>query len=373
MRIFDTFMFDGELTLLRYRLAEIYDLVDYFVLVEARRTYSNQPKPLIFAAQRAEFAWAAAKIRSVALDGLGGPGLSARERAACQRNATLLALRDATPDDVVLLLDADEIPSRSFLLQVRSAAVTLPCRLAMTRHYEFLDALAPASPCCPPTSSDAKLAILRRPRPESWDKLGSTWFGQSGVAVTYADLTDHTSNPVRDRTAFSLRFGSSVSRIAPCAGRHLSAVDPASRLEHKLPRVFHTEHAIAHSRSSLHLARCRKYGVHHSGWWYSETPRGTLPADLARLAASSAELRSNYSLRPMLLRRLVCAWAWLRLWKRLPACAVTLVDRYFAASMVLLGGPLLALNMLRSLDLRFVRRLRRNWQLPRTFARPDNR
>ena len=373
MRIFDTFMFDGELTLLRYRLAEIYDLVDYFVLVEARRTYSNQPKPLIFTTQQAEFAWAAAKIRVVDLDGLGGPHLSARERAACQRNATLLALRDATPDDVILLLDADEIPSRSFLLQVRSGAVTLPCRMAMTRHYEFLEAIAPASPCCRPTSSDAMKTVLRRPRPESWDELGSTWFGQSGVAVTYGNLTDHSGNPACDRTAFSLRFGSSVSRVAPCAGRHLSAVDPATRLECKLPRVFHTEHAIAHYRSALHLARCRKYGVHHSGWWYSETPRGTLPADLARLASSSAELTPNDSFRPMLLRRLVCAWAWLRLWKRLPSSAVAIVDRYFAASMILLGLPLLALNVLRSLDLRFARRLTRNWRLPRTPARPDNR
>jgi len=373
MRIFDTFMFDGELTLLRYRLAEIYDLVDYFVLVEARRTYSNQPKPLIFTAQQSEFAWAAAKMRVVALDGLGGPRLSARERAAVQRNATLLALRDAAPEDVVLLLDADEIPSRNFLLQVRSGAIVMPCRMAMTRHYELLDALAPASPCCPPPDSQAILTALRRPRPGSWSELGSTWFGHSGVAVTYHDLSDRTGSRAHNNTAFSMRFGSSISRVAPCAGRHLSAVDPAARLECKLPRVFHTEHAIERSRSAVHLARCRKYGVHHSGWWYSEIPPGVLPADLARLASASAVLRSNHSFRPMWLRRLVCAWAWLRLWERLPNSVVRIIDRYFAASMFLLGAPLLALDVLRSVEFRLARRLTRSWRLPRTLARSGNR
>ena len=371
MRIFDTFMFDGELTLLRYRLAEIYDLVDYFVLVEARSTYSNRSKPLIFTAHRDEFAWAAAKMRVVALDGLGGPALSARERADCQRNATLLALRDAAPDDVVLLLDADEIPSRSFLLAVRSGSVATPCRLAMTRHYEYLDTLAPASPCCLPSEPDAS-GVLRGPRPGCWDELDNRWFGRSGVAVTYRDLMDHAGHPVNRATPYSLRFGSSISLVAPSAGRHLSAVDPAARLGHKLPRVFHTEHAMGRSRSAVHLARCRRYGVHHSGWWYSETPTGALPEDLARLASSCAELRRNASFQPRVLRRLVRAWAWLRLWDRIPETVVMTIDRYFAVSMVLLGAPLLALEALRSSNVRLAPWLTRNWRLPRTLGQPGN-
>jgi hypothetical protein len=52
MRIFDTFPFDGELDLLEHRLAETYDLVDAFVLVEAAQTYSGAPKELTFAANR---------------------------------------------------------------------------------------------------------------------------------------------------------------------------------------------------------------------------------------------------------------------------------------------------------------------------------
>jgi hypothetical protein len=191
--------------------------------------------------------------------------------------------------------------------------------------------------------------------------------------VTYQILTDRTDSGSHDKTAFSLRFGASISRVAPCAGRHLSAVDPAARLECKLPRVFHTEHAIDRSRSAVHLARCRKYGVHHSGWWYSETPQGALPADLARLASYSAALRPNDSFRPMLLRRLVCSWAWLRLWERVPNSVVRTIDRYFTASMFLLGVPLLALDVLRSMDFRFARRLTRNWRLPRTRARSGNR
>ena len=53
MRIFDTFPFDGELALLEHRLAETYELVDVFVLVEAAETYSGAAKELTFARHRA--------------------------------------------------------------------------------------------------------------------------------------------------------------------------------------------------------------------------------------------------------------------------------------------------------------------------------
>ena len=52
MRIFDTFLFDGELSLLAHRLAETSDLVDVYVLVEAGETFRGEAKRLAFAEAR---------------------------------------------------------------------------------------------------------------------------------------------------------------------------------------------------------------------------------------------------------------------------------------------------------------------------------
>lgn len=347
MRIFDTFMFDGELILLRHRLAELHDLVDFFVLVEADRTYTNQVKSLVFAAHRSEFQWAAPKLRPVALANLGGAALSPRERAALQRNAVCFALRDAAPDDVVLLLDVDEIPSRAFLLRLRGNAIDLPCRLEMTRHYAFLNVIAPASPCCPTSDPSRSNQALRAAHPGIWDRLGQPWLGYSGVAVRYGEFAGNHGQSV-GAGAFSLRFGSGITAIAPRAGRHLCAVDPSSSIGRKLPRAFHTEHASRRSMSEEHLGRCRRYGVHHLGWWCSEIPAGPLPQELARLATAHPELVRDRSFGPRLLRQIICAWGWLRLSHKLSDELVSLIDRRFSVSMCILGVPLLLLQLARS-------------------------
>ena len=126
MRIFDTFPFDGELDLLEYRLRETFDLVDHFVLVEAGETYRGGAKGLAFAEHEQRFGWARSKIRHVRLAALGSSTAAPRERAAVQRNAARLALADAAPDDVVLLLDVDEVPSRSVPGWLRAEGLDRP-------------------------------------------------------------------------------------------------------------------------------------------------------------------------------------------------------------------------------------------------------
>jgi beta-1,4-mannosyl-glycoprotein beta-1,4-N-acetylglucosaminyltransferase len=119
--IFDCFTFLNELDLLEIRLRLLDDVVDYFVLVEAARTFSNQPKPLHYAANRERFArWNDRIIHVEAtLDGSGldfsrpaswdprrGPWqLEWTQRDSMSEIRTLL-----TTDDTVLISDADEIP-----------------------------------------------------------------------------------------------------------------------------------------------------------------------------------------------------------------------------------------------------------------------
>ena len=309
MRIFDTFPFDGELDLLEHRLAENYDDVDAFVLVEAAETYSGRPKELTFAEHRDRFAWAAPKLRTISLDSLGGPDREPRERAAIQRDAVRVALRDAEPDDVVLLLDADEIVSRSLLRRLRENGVDRPHRILMTRHYEHPDALAPASPCCP--SDD----VVPYVHPGRWESLDPRWFSSSGVAVPFRALAS--------TNAFSLRFGAIDAAPLAGGGRHFSSVDPSTRLERKLHRVFHTEWSGDRETAPAHLERFRRHGVHHRGWWYAERPEGDPPNDVRRLMARIGE---SASFPPLWRRRIVRAWARMRLMRAIPDRLVAWID-----------------------------------------------
>ena len=341
MRIFDTFPFDGELDLLAHHLAEVHDLVDVFVIAEAGQTYQGEAKPCTFAAHRERFAWARGKIRHVKLDRLGDPRRTPRQRAAIQRDAIHLALHDAEPDDVVLLLDVDEVPSRSLLQRLRAGGLDRPRRLQMTRHYERLDAVAPGSPCCPAHGDDVT-AVRRRARPGAWDGLDDRWRGQSGVAVRAREIT------ASGGSLFSLRFGHIDAAPMRDAGRHFSSVDPSARLERKLGRVFHDEWAGDRAMRPDHLYRCRAHGVHHRGWWYSEHPDGPLPDDLRRLADRLHDAADRGAFPPFWRRRLVRAWAELRLTPSLPDAVVALVDRYFDRWVPLTAVPLLIADVLQA-------------------------
>ena len=48
MKIIDCFMFYNELDILKIRLEELYNVVDYIIIIEATITHNNTPKPLYF-------------------------------------------------------------------------------------------------------------------------------------------------------------------------------------------------------------------------------------------------------------------------------------------------------------------------------------
>ena len=48
MKIIDCFIFYNELKMLTYRLSILYDIVDFFILVEANQTFMGHPKPLFY-------------------------------------------------------------------------------------------------------------------------------------------------------------------------------------------------------------------------------------------------------------------------------------------------------------------------------------
>ncbi len=116
-RIFDCFQFYNELDLLEIRLAELYLVVDRFVLVEATYTHAGAAKPLHYADNRARFAAYADKIVHIVV--AEDPGGFAWNREAYQRDAILRGLGECRPSDMILISDADEILRASVVERLR--------------------------------------------------------------------------------------------------------------------------------------------------------------------------------------------------------------------------------------------------------------
>lgn len=112
MKVYDCFTFFNEFELLELRLESLWDLVDYFVIVEANKTHANEPKPFNFFERQKEFKKYFKKIRYVMDDSevpYSGVGDWSIENN--QRNNIIQGLQDAEPDDLIFISDVDEIPN----------------------------------------------------------------------------------------------------------------------------------------------------------------------------------------------------------------------------------------------------------------------
>lgn len=131
-RIIDCFLFNNEIDMLKLRLEELKDVVDIFVLVESKYTFSGQDKPLYFESVKDQFR--NYNIQHIILS--GPPSDNAWSNEATQRNAPLEYLKNnMLPDDVALLCDLDEIPNPVSVKSIRNNTVTAPVYFQMDFYY----------------------------------------------------------------------------------------------------------------------------------------------------------------------------------------------------------------------------------------------
>ena len=126
MKIYDCFTFYNEFELLELRLKSLWDVVDYFVIVEADRKHTNEPKPYYFWERQDEFKEFFPKIRHLPVEmtiDFKGVGDWSIENA--QRDAIIYGLEDAAPDDLILISDLDEIPAPDIFQRLRDNNLTL--------------------------------------------------------------------------------------------------------------------------------------------------------------------------------------------------------------------------------------------------------
>jgi len=108
--VYDCFPFFNELDLLEIRLNELNDVVDKFVIVEAKQRQSDcKEKPLNFLANRERFAKFEDKIIYITTN-LPIEG-DAWTRERFQRDEILKGLINCKDNDVIIISDADEIPN----------------------------------------------------------------------------------------------------------------------------------------------------------------------------------------------------------------------------------------------------------------------
>lgn len=123
--VYDCFTFFNELDVLEIRLNVLDAVVDRFVLVEAVKTHTGLPKPLYFAENQDRFARFKDRIVHVVVEDFPVPPAEYTERDTSwlrenfQRNEIIRGLKDACPDDIVVISDVDEIPDPAALDKFR--------------------------------------------------------------------------------------------------------------------------------------------------------------------------------------------------------------------------------------------------------------
>jgi len=109
MKVYDCFTFFNELDVLEFRLQEMYETTDKFIIAEANMSHSGKPKEYILLDNWERFKPYADKIVRIAVDDFPETQDSwVREKF--QRNALARGLTDLKEDDLVIVSDLDEIP-----------------------------------------------------------------------------------------------------------------------------------------------------------------------------------------------------------------------------------------------------------------------
>lgn len=140
-KIVDCFTFFNELKILEFRLEELNDYVDHFVIVEANRSHSGEIKPLFFQDNKHRFSKFLHKITHIVVDDMpydereqlphitdgelnNNYGFKAQQawvREGFQRNCIMRGVEqlNLSDDDYLIVSDCDEIVNPELLKQLK--------------------------------------------------------------------------------------------------------------------------------------------------------------------------------------------------------------------------------------------------------------
>ena len=126
MKIIDTFIFNDELDLLNVRLEMLYDVVDYFILVESDENFKGNRKPLYYTENKNNFSKYNDKIIVITNNSLKFKSIEHNEGSFKRENFSRDIIKESLinlnldENDIVLHSDLDEIPNPKFLILVKN-------------------------------------------------------------------------------------------------------------------------------------------------------------------------------------------------------------------------------------------------------------
>jgi beta-1,4-mannosyl-glycoprotein beta-1,4-N-acetylglucosaminyltransferase len=139
MKIIDTFVFYNELDMLNLRLHELNDVVDYFILVEANKTFTDNIKEYIFEKNKEKYDKFLHKIIHIKVDDMpentGNKDNWNREwhqRNQIKRGLDQLNLNH---EDIIILSDVDEIPKVDTITNIKNSKINTIYKLEMDFYY----------------------------------------------------------------------------------------------------------------------------------------------------------------------------------------------------------------------------------------------
>ncbi len=130
-KIYNGFMFYKEFDMLDIRLAELWDVVDKFILVECPQTHRNGPKPLYFLDNKAKYEQFESKLVHVIHDLPSSDNAWDMENE--HRRGILKGCNGIKSDDYLIITDADEIPRAEAIRTYRRDCAAL----AMNFYYYY--------------------------------------------------------------------------------------------------------------------------------------------------------------------------------------------------------------------------------------------
>lgn len=226
-RIFDCFLYNGEIDVLRIRLEELSPVVDFFVVVEASWTFSGLPKETKFNSHRPYFSKFAEKIIYIEVT-QNDAHWTPWEREAYQRDALYRSHKFAEQSDICLVSDVDEIPSRA---RVQELATDFP-----KQHFVGLEM----------QMSYFALDFVNIEGPEVASVLT---FG-----AEYRLLASRSLNELR----FAIRRGEQDFIRYSKSGWHFSYLMDTEQVLGKIRDFSHQEYNNDAFRNQINIARCLK-------------------------------------------------------------------------------------------------------------------
>lgn len=143
-KVYDMFLINTELDWAEIRFNELGDQVDYFVIVESDKTFQENPKPLHFKDNLAQFQPFHPKIIHQVIDFTNanikkgdtwGYEHLSRNALLDQVLASLTGDQAPTQGDVLVIGDVDEVPRLNTLTALRNCA--FPPRVTLMSHFYY--------------------------------------------------------------------------------------------------------------------------------------------------------------------------------------------------------------------------------------------